>query len=293
MKRILIFVMTALLVLMSFAFGVSASRTLPLVVDNADLLTSDEEASLITLLDGISSSQELEIAVVTVNSTGGKSVMEYADDFYDDNGYGWGENDDGALLLIDMGGREWWITTYGDGARYLNDYALYQIENAFIDDLSDGNYFAAFSTFASVCESYVISGKQANGNSSSGSSYYPNDDYYYDYDHDYDYDDYEEDVSPLDFILPSIIVGFITSLIMVSVMKSGMKSVRSASGAADYMVRDSLSLRTQSDRYLYSNTVRTRRDTSSHSGGHHGSHGGSSMHRSSSGRSHGGRGGRF
>ncbi len=289
MKRVLIFILSALLVLTSFALGVSANRTLPLVVDNADLLTSGEEASLITLLEGISSSQQIEIAIVTVNSTGGKSVMEYADDFYDDNGYGWGENDDGALLLVDMGAREWWITTYGDGARYLNDYALYQIENAFIDYLSDGNYFAAFSTFASICESYVISGKQYNGNSSSGNSYYPSDDYYYDYDYDYDYSDYEEDVSPLDFILPSIIVGFIISLIMVSIMKAGMKSVRSASGAADYMVRDSLSLRTQSDRYLYSTTVRTRRDTTSSNG----SHGGSSMHRGSSGRSHGGRGGRF
>lgn len=299
MRKIFIFALT-LLVIASFALGVSATRTMPLVVDNANLLTSDEEIALTAMLENISSTQELEIAIVTVNSTGGRSAIDYADDFYDDNGYGWGENDDGALLLIDMGGREWWITTHGNGAYYLDDYTLYQIENAFIDDLAAGNYYSAFCTFASLCESYVISAKYAPDSSTSDDyntnaavTTYWDDDYYY----DYDYDEYDEGGFSFDYVLPAIIVGFIVSLIMVSVMKSGMKSVRKASGASDYIVSGSLNLRSQSDRFLYSNTVRTRRDTSSNSGGHSGSRGGfgggSSMHRSSSGRSHGGRGGRF
>ncbi len=297
MKKIFIFTLT-LLTVASLAVGICANRTLPLVVDNADLLTSLEETALTATLDDISSRHQIEIAIVTVNSTSGKSAMDYADDFYDDNGYGFGEDDDGVLLLIDMGGREWWITTHGRGAYYLNDYYLYEIENAFIDDLSAGNYVDAFYTFANMCQSYIISAKYEETNDAADDYFtdaavttYTEDDYYY------DYDEYDEGGFSFTYIVPAVIVGFIISLIMVSVMKSGMKTVRPASGATDYMVNGSLSLRSQSDRYLYSNTVRTRRDTSSHSSGHGGSRGGfsggSSMHRSSSGRSHGGRGGRF
>ena len=42
---------------------------------------------------------------------GGKTAEAYADDYYDYNGYGYGENDDGLLLLVSMGEREWAITT--------------------------------------------------------------------------------------------------------------------------------------------------------------------------------------
>lgn len=251
MKKIFVFTLSILILLTSLAFGISAERTLPLVVDNADLLTSSEEASLEALLTEISEKHQIEIAVVTVNSTNGKSAEAYADDFYDYNGYGWGGNDDGALLLIDMGNREWHITTHGDGAYYLDDYSLYEIEEAFIGYLSSGLYYDAFTTFANECDFYIENG----------------------------------DVSALSLILPSVIVGFIISFIVVSVMRSGMKTVRPANGASEYIVNDSLNLRLRSDRYLYSNTVRTRKQSSSSSG--------SSMHRSSSGRSHGGRGGRF
>ena len=252
MKKIFILVLSVVITLTMLAFGISAERTLPLVVDCADLLTSSEEASLEALLTQISEKHQIEIAIVTVNSTNGKSAEAYADDFYDYNGYGRGENDDGALLLIDMGNREWHITTHGNGAYCLDDYSLQMIEEAFIDDLSYGFYFDAFTTFASECDWYIEN----------------------------------SEVSPASFILPSIIVGFIISLIVVLIMRSGMKTVRPASGAADYIVRDSLNLRMSSDRYLYTNVVRTRKQSSSSSGG-------SSMHRSSSGRSHGGRGGRF
>lgn len=258
MKKIFTLIL-ALLILTVLAPSVLASRTLPLAVDNADILTSAEEESLNMLLENISVRCKLEIAVVTVSSTGGKSAEAYADDFYDYNGYGYGENDDGALLLVDMGNREWHISTHGYGAYVFDNHALYMIENEFIDSLSSGDYLAAFSEFAYACEIFA-----------------ENDGYYSDY----------EEPTMASFILPSVIVGFIISLIVVLIMRSGMKTVRPARGAADYIVKDSLNLRMSSDRYLYTNVVRTKKQSSS-------SGGGSSMHKGSSGRSHGGRGGRF
>ena len=70
------------------------------MVDNADLLTADEETSLLARLEAFTEKHEMEIAVVTVSDLEGKTVEEYGDDFYDYNGYGYGEDDDGLLLLI-------------------------------------------------------------------------------------------------------------------------------------------------------------------------------------------------
>ncbi|MBQ2765518.1 MAG: TPM domain-containing protein [Clostridia bacterium] len=283
----------SLLIGCALSVCVIAERTLPLVVDDADLLTDWEETALNDTLSLLSDSRQIEIAVVTVNSTSGKSAMDYADDFYDYNGYGWGDNDDGVLLLVDMGNREYWITTHGLGQTYLGDYALYMIEEAFLDMLSYGNYYGAFSAFANACDEYI-------GYAISGEAY--DDGYYNDYGElvtsyvdDYYYDDSSDEPDIIGTVGISLVVGFFISLAIVLGMKKGMTTVHSVHNAASYMVDGSLSLRAQGDRYLYSNTVRTPRNTNNSSGTRSGSsyRGGSSSHRSSSGRSHGGRGGRF
>ena len=91
---------------------VPEERQLPRLVDNAGLLNGFEAEQVLEYLDQVSEKQKMDIAVVTVPSLGGKDVQAYADDFYDDNGYGMGEDDDGILLLISMSEREWAMTTY-------------------------------------------------------------------------------------------------------------------------------------------------------------------------------------
>ena len=81
--------------------------------------------------------------------------MNYADDFYDYNGYGYGENRDGILLLISMENRDYWISTYGYGMTAFTDAGLAYIQDQFLSDLSDGNYFESFTTFAELCDSFI------------------------------------------------------------------------------------------------------------------------------------------
>ena len=93
--------------------AIPEERQKPLLVDDAGLLTEEESSALLNKLEDISQKYENEVGIVTVNSLGGKTAEAYADDYYDYNGYGYGENDDGLLLLISMGEREWAISTYG------------------------------------------------------------------------------------------------------------------------------------------------------------------------------------
>ncbi|MBQ8508989.1 MAG: TPM domain-containing protein [Clostridia bacterium] len=244
---------------------IPAERQLPLLVDNAGLLDSGEYDSLLRLLETVSNKYECEVAVVTVDSLGGKSAQAYADDFYDYNGYGCGSDDSGILLLVAMGEREWHITTYGYGIRAITDYGIDYLSGRFLDDLSDGYYYDAFSTFANDCGKLLEMAR--NGEP-------------------YDIG-YREPYSVFNYLLPSLIVGLIAALIYTGVLKSQLKSVRSQTAAASYVVRDSLNLTDQRDHFLYRNVNKVRRSDDSHSGG------GSRTHSSSSGRSHGGGGGRF
>lgn len=266
MKKIICIIFAVLL--LTFALGAAEipdERQLPLLVDDAGLLDDSEYSELLSLLTEISERRQCEVAIITVNSLGGRTAESYADDFYDYNGYGYGPNDDGVLLLIAMNEREWHITTYGYGITAFTDYGIDRIGDAMVDYLSDGDYYRAFRTFADYCDDYI--GCALEGNPVDVGSEKP-------------------DI--LMMLLTSLIIGFIPAIITVSAMKSQLKTVGAKNSAADYTIDGSMRLTQNSDMFLYRNVNRVARPKESSGGG-----GGSSTHTSSSGRSHGGGGGRF
>ena len=68
----------------------AANAEKTLVVDDAGLLGADEIAALTEKLQSITNTYACEASIVTVNGMGGKSAQDYADDFFDYNGYGFG-----------------------------------------------------------------------------------------------------------------------------------------------------------------------------------------------------------
>lgn len=246
---------------------IAPSGSFPRLVDNADLLDEEEETLLLGKLDEVSLRQQFDVVVVTASTIDGKSPMAYADDFFDYNGYGLGVDRDGALLLLSMEDRDWWISTRGYGITALTDFGIEKIGEDMIDNgLSDGDYYDAFVTFVKDCDSYVTQAK--NGSPVDVGTY----------------------KAPFDFAkrgLISIVVGLIVALIVGSSLKGKMKTVRSAGAAAAYTRPGSLVVRDQSDVFLYNNVTRTAKPQETRSGG------GSSTHTSSSGASHGGGGGKF
>ena len=82
-------------------------ETLCYVEDAAGLLTQEEIDDLQSEAERLYELYGRDVVIVTTNDTDGKSAMEFADDYFDYNGY----SDEGLLLLVDMGNREWWIST--------------------------------------------------------------------------------------------------------------------------------------------------------------------------------------
>lgn len=269
------------------------NRQLELFVDEAELLTPDEWEALNNKLADISNAHQVEVAIVTVNSLDGKDVKEYADDFYDYNGYGYGENDDGILLLLAMDTREWAITTYGSAFDTFTDYRQSCIMNdaGVLEDFGKDDYVDGFNTFADECNEWLT--VTAEG-----------------YDDDTDYigwpsgylsdPDIPQDTIdqarhfPVIYILIAVAAGLLVAFIVMKIIAAPLKSVRKQSGANDYIVPGSMTVTNAGDIFLYSNVTRTakpRDNDNSPSGG--GGGGGSSSNVSSSGRSHGGSSGSF
>ncbi|MGN1479295.1 MAG: TPM domain-containing protein [Acutalibacteraceae bacterium] len=236
------------------------------LVDNADLLNDGEETTLLAKLDEISERQRMDVVVVTVDSIGDKTPEAYADDFYDYNGYGIGGNHDGILLLVSMENRDWHITTTGYGITAFTDAGIKYLSKQFLDDLGDGNYAAAFTTYADKCDEFIT---QANTGEP------------------YDVNNLPKE--PFDFlmwILISVVVGLVAAYVITNIMKGKLKTVRFQPAASNYVKQGSLNLTNSQDIFLYTHVDRKVRPKETSSGG-------SSTHTSSSGSTHGGGGGKF
>ncbi len=239
------------------------------VVDNADLLTQTEENELSEKLQDISDELQFDVVVVTTNSTGSKTATEYADDYFDYNGYGRGSNNDGALFLVDMGDRKWAISTSGYGIEAIVDSALDDMEEEIVPYLKSGDYDGAFNEFADLTYDIVNDAKNGKSYSNSTTSTTKN----------------HKNIGTNLIVAFSIGAGI--SLIIILVYRSKLKPVKCQKEAKEYIVPGSFNLRRSDDVFLYFNITKVpipKNNDSDDSG---------SFHSSSSGSSHGGSSGSF
>lgn len=264
MKKIISYIICTLIICLSFAFPSYAWSDMPLLVDDADVLSENEEAELLSQLNKISEDQEIDVAVVTVYSLDGKDPQDYADDFYDYNGYA----TDGILLLVSLEYSDWHITTTGYGITAVTDAGLDYMADKFVPYMSDGEFYDAFECYAELCDEFITAAK--NGTP-------------------YDVDTLpKEPFAPGMTLIISLIIGFVVALIATGIMKGKLRSVHSQPRAADYIKSDSFQVTRARELFLYRNVTCVPRPKPQSS-----SSGGSSTHVSSSGTMHGGGGGKF
>ncbi len=272
--KIRFFILTLVLFTV-FALPVGAS--LPLVVDNANILTTEEERELETLLQEKSNLIDGDLVVLTVPSLEGATAQAYADDYFDYTGYGRGETWNGALFLVAMEERQWAISTCGTVFDAMTEYALDTLEDAVIPYLSAEEYATAFREYATITAGYVLDMAQ----------YEQYDDYYNTHYNNTHYTNSVRNSFGSEWIVISLVVGFLFALIPMGVLKKQLNTVAMQTGAADYQ-KNGVHITDSRDLFLYRNLSKRAKpkDPPRTSGGGGG-------HISSSGRSHGGRSGGF
>lgn len=206
-----------------------------LVMDGAQLLSDAEESALNDKLITISQAYNAQVLVATVSALD-VDVTQYLEYLYDSSGFGYGENHDGVLLLVCMNPREYRILSNGFAGDAITETDIENIGDAFVSDLSDGNYAAAFNTFADECEYYL------NG-----------------YINGFPFD-------PGATLLTALAIGFVISLIVTGVWRAQLKSVRRQYEAGAYVKAGSLQLTQSGDYFMYRTVTKTERPQNNSSG---------------------------
>lgn len=239
------------------------------VYDFAELLTPSEEEQIYNRIQKFINKTNLDLAVVTINDNNKFSAMEYADDFYDYNDFGTDSEYSGVLFLVDMDTREIYMSTTGKAISMYNDYRIDMTLDAIYQDFSNENYLNGITKFVAIIENYDTMGLPSNKDSK--------------YAINNEGEVYRKFPGLIVFGIPSVITA-----IVIGILISKNKLVRVATSSREYLDKDSLQIKTVSDRLVSTNTIAVPRSSGSSSGG-----GGSSRHSGSSGRSHGGGGHRF
>ncbi|MBQ3427558.1 MAG: TPM domain-containing protein [Clostridia bacterium] len=246
-------ILTALMIFCFSAASVMAEGRL--VNDEADVLTADEQQELEARLSEIADAYDFD-PVILFTPDSGNSIVAYADDYFDNNGYGRGDRRSGVIMVMDVTYNKRYISTSGDCVNAYTDDVISYIGNDLRESANERDYYNLSKKFASYAEDIMSSYR------SKGRYITP----------------YHIETKTLAVIL---IVVLIISLIVMGKAKKSTKEAVTPVDADIYTKNGSANITAARDLFLYSNITRTAR--SENKGGR-----GSSTHTSSSGRTHGG-----
>ena len=228
-----------LTVILAFLLSISAygmSESMPLVIDEADLITDSEEEELQEILSDISNRAKCQIIVYTVDSVGSSDIWEYAKSYFHMCSFGYGEDKSGILLIMSTENRDYAIYTYGKAWEEFDSDALDHLEDEMLSHFRKNDYYKGFLAYANVCEETLI---------------------------------YHFDIA-LNLLI-AVAIGAVISFLILSAMKAKLKTVRPQRAASNYIRSGSFVLTKDYDIYLYRNITRRRRETESSSSSRGGS----------------------
>ena len=288
MRKAFLWIMCGLLLI---ATPLSAAASGPQIIDDAGLLTDSQIYELEQRANDLANRYGMDVVILTVESIHGEFVQTYADDYYDQNGYGIGPDYSGLLLLLSMEYRDWAISTCGEAIYAFTDYGIQDVFSQISGYLSQEMYYLAFSTYLDAVEGYMEAYQNGMPLDGFAGEYYGPGSF--------------ENATPEDIIyypgvkgtswyakkiILALAIGAVVAGIVLLVMRSKMNTATAQHGASSYMLKNTYRVGLQQDIFLYSQLRKVRKSENSSSGGHGG---GSSVHHSSGGRSHGGGHGKF
>lgn len=247
------------------------------VFDEANLFSGAEISEMEQWIEQIQSQYQVDVVVLTSYDAPYNRSLDYADLYYENGGFGVGEDDAGLLFFIDMNNRVPTISTTGVMIDYITDSRLEALLDTGYDELADGEYGEAALDVLQLLDTYMRRGREEGS-------------FRYDAETGKRLSGLYNKLTGLE-ILIAVAVAAIVTVVFVSSVSSGYSL---KGGQYNYDARGTASVElTRRDEQFIHETVNRRprpQASSSSSGGSSGR--GSAVHRSSSGHSHGGGSGR-
>ena len=202
--------------------------------DTAGLLSDDEAASLKELLDTISLNYDFDMVIVSVKQTGSTEPKDFADGFFEKNGYGLGKNRDGSLLLLVTDRKVFWFATSGRGKKILTSMASKRLEKEVFNSLEKNDFYDALVVYSKTWEEFLVLDSKGRR---------------YSVLHMYNWV----------FVILAWLVSFGIGFLVVRVWKKSMSTAIPKKQDATYITPGSLSFAVQQDRFLYSTVTKIER----------------------------------
>lgn len=238
---------------------------LPSVLDEADILTDEQERTLALRADEISRANHCNVYIIALSDyrdyTDAYSLYACDEEIRTGYNLGYGSDKSCICLFLSMNARDYDLLTFGDFASAaFTDYGKSRLESAFLDDFSNDNWYAGLTDYLETCGSLLQSAAVGQ---------------------------------PLDFdsdplvgaagIAGCVLLAFVPALIFCLLHKRRMQAVARGGNANAYV--DGVEFTCRRDQYL--RTTTSRRYSPRNSGGSGGGRSGGSR----GGHSH--RGGKF
>ena len=240
-----------------------ASMTASGIYDEANLLSDDDEASLLTKLEKYSEKYSADIAIVTTNDAGGLTAQAYADAYAEKIGQSMSRDEyPGILFLIDMDNREIYMATQGQAMNYYDDYRINEVLDDCYAYITDGDY-------KGTCDAFLKGVRDYMGRSTSKSARM-------------------DGFGVLIRLIIAIVIGAVVTFAMVF-----RRGGRVTTNSRTYFDASGSHMDVQEDRFMNRTVTRRHIEKPKGGGGGHGGSGGGGVHMSSGGGTHGGGGRSF
>lgn len=125
------------------------------VVDTANVIDGADEAEMLALGAMLDDASTAQVVAVTVEFLDGMEAEEYAYQLFTGWGIGDAGENNGVLLLLSVGDREYWVTLgTGIEKRLTVSRATQIVDDNALDDFADGDYSAGMrAAYTALCES--------------------------------------------------------------------------------------------------------------------------------------------
>lgn len=285
----------------------SEGTDLPKVIDDAGILATYEETQLSGQVEEMREKYQIDIVLMTENQRSEGTAQAEADMQYVNRGYGIGESKDGILFLLDMGSREWAISTNGAAMTMFSDYDLSALgDHAATGYFSSDQYYEGFRSYLKELDktldrnlnpqqkeselgkalaSSIADGQKAaegkqeeKAKEAKETNTKP-----------------KEPKGPEDYIIPALVCGLILTIIYMASLKAGMKTANMQKDAQGYQRGDAAAQIRKRDIFLTSSITKkpVSQKQNQNNRQEYGSRNKTTLHRDKDGNLHGGASGKF
>ena len=142
------------LAILGFFWSVSVEAATPTINDEAGLFTQEQIQTLEKQAQPINEKIKGQLFIVTT-TTNSEEPRTFADNYLRE---AIGNNQNGSVLLMDMGQREIYISTSGNMIDYLDDKRIDNTLDDVYNQMKNADYFAAAKAYLSKTSEYVDAG---------------------------------------------------------------------------------------------------------------------------------------